>query len=254
MKETISKEALDVISRFQNLNIGEKKIIAPYYMNTKKERAGLRAMIGKGSPEEIELEVKVWAHAKGINLNKLNEKQIREFMIERGIGIDCSGFVTYILNKELKDRGFGMLWNYLRFKHNDIFSIIKRKLRPVENVGANLMTSEDNTIKINNLNDIRPGDLIRSKGKVKNSHHVAIIIETERDEDTNELKSFKYANSTRYYDDQNGIRIGEVVITDLNGELKDQKFNDEYNGKNYFYDDLMVLYEDNGIRRLKVLA
>ena len=48
MKETISQEALDVISRLQNLNIGRKKVVDPYSMNIKKERAGLRAMIGKG--------------------------------------------------------------------------------------------------------------------------------------------------------------------------------------------------------------
>lgn len=250
--EKISKSAQKKISEFQKLHIGTKRVIAPYFMNLKGQKGGLRVMVGKGSPQEILQEVKVWSQVKGFNIKRADEKQIREFMISMGIGIDCSGFVVYVLNEELKERGLKSIWNYLKFTNRSPFARLKRLLRPVENIGANLLTSDENCIRIENLDEIRPADLIRAKGKQKNAHHVAIITEVEKDDEGN-LISFQYAHSHRFYEEENGIRIGTVTIVDKKKSLKDQKWDDSHNNRNYMLEDLLVEYEDNGIRRLKIL-
>ncbi len=252
MIEEISKQAQNVIESYNNLRIGGKKVIAPYFMNIKKKRGELRVMVGKGTPEEIEQEAKVWAQVKGFNLKKASPEQIREFLMQMDIGIDCSGFAVYVLNAELDSRGLNPIWTYLHYQNNSIISKLRRLLRPAENVGANTLTNEDNCVKIEDWNDIEPADLIRAKGKQKNAHHVAIITKVHKDKGGN-VKSFNYAHSHRYYEDENGIREGKVEIIHPKGELKDQRWDDDYKGRNYMLEDLLVDYEDNGIRRLKIL-
>lgn len=250
--ESISESTFNLISRFSNLNIGGKQVCAPYYMNLKGQRGGLRVMVGKGDPEEIEHEVYVWAQVRGFDLNKASVDQIREFMIKEGIGIDCSGFAVYVVNNELRVHGYKEIWNYLKFPSNTLMARLRRKLRPVENVGANTMTSDANCIRIENYNDIKPLDLIRAKGKQRNAHHVGIITKVVRDDHGNTVE-FEYVNSHRFYEDQNGIRFGTVKIIKPQENLLAQEWDDEYEGRNYFYEDLEVEFEDNGVRRLKIL-
>ncbi|MCA9383236.1 hypothetical protein KC909_02620 [Candidatus Dojkabacteria bacterium] len=245
----IPEAAKTVIREYFEIPIGNKKVVAPYFMNLKKQRAGLRVMVGKGDPGEIAREMKVFAQLKGFDLSKASEKDIREFMLANNVGIDCSGYVVYILNNWLRSQGKKKLNNYLVFKSNNFLSKLKRMLRSVQNMGANTLTNESNTIKVENLNEIRPGDLIRAKGKQRNSHHVALIIEVVIEDEV--IKEFTYTHSHRYYEEDNGVRIGKVKISNPNGELKDQEWLEIKDGRNWMYEDLMVEYEDNGVRRLK---
>ncbi len=251
--KTIHPKAQEAIHRYFNLPFGRKRVKCPYYMNIKKERAGLRVMVGKGSVAEIVHETKVWAQLKGFNLSRKSEEEIREFMIKKGIGIDCSGFIAHILDHWFKSENRGRVWNNLKFQDNSIYARFRRFLRPIENIGANLLTSDLNCIHIDNFDDIGPGDLIRAKGKQKNAHHVAIITDTHKSE-SGKLKKFDYVHAHRFYEEENGVRKGTVIISKPEGSLKDQEWRDTYNGKNYMLEDLKVNYEDNGIRRLKALA
>jgi len=240
-----------VISEYFNLPIGGKKIKSPYFMNIRKQRAGLRVLVGKGKAEEIVREVQVLAKVKKINLNELSDDQIRKFMISQDLGVDCSGFVTHILNFWLHQTGKKPLIHYLQFPDNSLIKKLKCKLRPVENIGANLLTGNLNCDKITDLNDIKPGDLVRLKGRQKNSHHVMIVSKVTLED--NVIKSFEYTESTRDYGDDNGIRIGTVIITNPDGELKDQNWTDidPQTNRNWTHENLLKEYDDNGIRRLK---
>jgi hypothetical protein len=254
LQDYLPEQVQNVIKEYFALPLGGKKVKCPYFMNLRKERAGLRVMVGKGSAEEITHEVKVWAQLKGIDLNAISEQQIREFMIQKGIGIDCSGFAVYALDAWTRFLGKGHIWKRLKYFSNSPMMRLRRWLRPVENIGANLLTSDLNCEKITDLNLIQPGDMIRAKGKQENAHHVAIISEVFRDENTKKLKRFVYVHAHRFYGPENGVRKGEVEIIDLTKSLKDQKWTDHYQNRNYMLEDLLVDYEDNGIRRLKFLA
>lgn len=249
---SLPQEVKDTAEHYFELSLGGKKVKCPYYMNLKHEKAGLRVMIGKGSVDEIIHEVMVWAQLKGIDLNALSEQEIRAFMIKKGIGIDCSGFVVYILDKYFQIKGLGRLWKNLKYKNNSLYARFRRMLRPVENIGANLLTSDLNCDRIDDINKILPGDLIRAKGKLKNAHHVAVITDVTFNKQ-NKVKEFKYVHSHRFYEEENGVRKGKVIITNPKTGLKDQKWEDNYQGKNYMLTDLLINYEDNGIRRLKAL-
>ena len=243
------------IKKYSELELGGKKVPCPYYINISKERGGLRVLVGKGSAEEISHEVQVWARLKGFDLNNATPEEIREFMVERKIGIDCSGFAVHIYNRWLKRSLGKRLVSCLKHPRNSLWARFRRALRSAENIAANTLTSEENNIKITNLNNIRPGDMIRLKGRVKNAHHLVIVSEVNGDVVGEEfkIKNFKYVQSARYYDDQHGLREGKVIITNPNGEIKDQKWTDVYKGKNWTYEELLKNYEDNGVRRLKCL-
>lgn len=238
-----------VIHEYMHLPIGGKEVVCPYYINKFKERAGLRVLVGKGDPGEIVKEVKVWAKLKDFDMDKASAEQIREFMISRGIGIDCSGFVVHVIGFWVKSTRKKHLQYYLKFPKNDILNLLRRLLRPVENMGADILTSELNCRKVNNLNNVRPGDFVRSKGKVKNSHHIMLVRRVTKIDGV--VKEIEYVHSSRYYDDNNGIRFGVIKVTDPLKPLELQKWLEVEDGKNYTYDTFMNQVEDNGIRRLK---
>ncbi|MBN1916158.1 hypothetical protein JW796_04200 [Candidatus Dojkabacteria bacterium] len=259
MRILLPEEARVTIDQYKSLKLGSKIVPCPYYINTQKESGGLRVLVGKGSPEEIEHEVKVWAQLRGFEMSKASEHEIREFMIKHRIGIDCSGFLVHVINRWMKQTRGRRLIEYLKFDNNSVIAWIKRRLRSAENIGANTLTSLKNTIKITELNDIRPGDLIRLKGRVKNSHHIAMISEIEGDlvEENGKknflIKRFKYVHSNRNYDDRHGVREGEVIITNPEAGLKEQNWTEVYNGRNWTYEGLVKEYQDNGVMRLKCL-
>lgn len=242
--------ATKLIEHYLSLNVDGKQIACPYYINIGHIK-DLRVMVGKGSPDEIEMEVRIWAQLKGVELDKLTEDEIREFMRSRRIGIDCSGFLYHVLNTWLKsETGKGLL-PCVKFRNNNPLVKLKRWLRPAENIGADILTSELNSDKIN-LQDIKPGDLVRSKSPKQNAHHVLLITRVGMEKNT--PKWFEYTHSTMHYGDANGVRIGKVEITDVNGELKDQKWLEkDENGKCWTQEGLMINYGDNGLRRLRCL-
>ena len=245
----IHQSAQKVLESYQKLPLGEKAVRCPYHINSGNIK-DLRVMVGKGSPEEIVTEVKVWAQLKGFDLAKMDEKQIREFMKERRIGIDCSGMLYHMYDRWLKASRHKGLYHHIKFPYKSPLGRLKLRLRPAENIGANLLTSELNTDKIP-LADIRPGDLIRSKSRSKHvAHHVIVITKVAIEH--NVIRWFEYFNSTYEYGADNGVRDGKVEITDIGQELRDQKWLDaSEDGTHPLLEGLNINYQDNGLRRLK---
>lgn len=237
------------IAEFQKLPLGGKEVPCPYFMNLKKQRAGLRVLIGKGDPAEIVTEVKVWAKVKNFSLEKASVDQIREFMLQRSIGADCSGFVVHVLNTWLKSQHAKEIQSYLQFQNDDLLSRFRRFLRPVQNISANTLTGELNTNIIEDLDSIQPGDLIRSKGPQRNAHHLLLVIEVIKEDE--KVTEFTYTHSMRYYGKNNGVRIAKVRITKPDMGLKDQQWLEEEQGRNDTLEGLLINYPDNGLRRLK---
>ena len=95
--ETLQKE----IDRYFELRIGTQLVPCPYYINSKISSGNLRVMSGKGEADEIELEVRIWAKLKGLDLEQADVSQIRKFMQKLHIGIDCSGFIANVFDNYL---------------------------------------------------------------------------------------------------------------------------------------------------------
>ncbi len=247
----LPKSARKMVYDYFHLPLGGKKIKCPYYRNTKKVKMGLRVMVGKGNPEEIVHEVKVWAKLKGVNLNKMTEKEIRDFMIKLGIGIDCSGFASHIMNAFLKDYGLKPLQKILFFKEAGIMHIFRRWLRPIENIPANDMTSTLNCNWVGNLNDVMPGDFIRVREKRAFAYHVAIIEKVYKIK--KRVVKFDYIHSHSKYGDENGVRRGTIIILDPTKRLDEQEWHDSYQGRNYIKEDFVSNLNENFVKRLRVL-
>lgn len=243
---TIPKEVKNLINHYFNLKINGKTVKTPYHINVKHVRAELRSLVGKGSPQEIEAEVNIFAKLRNFNLQKANSKEIRTFMQQEGIGIDCSGLVAHILDTWLKAENKGNLKNNLSFPKLPFLKRITISIRPIENINANLLTNKANTIPIE-LKEVQIGDLIRLKG-IKKGDHIAIITEVSD-------KEIKYIHSTKHYGDENGIKEGIIKIKDKNTNLEEQEWLEkDKNNICWTLKQYLKEKEDNGLRRLKFFA
>ncbi|KXK27477.1 MAG: hypothetical protein TR69_WS6001000354 [candidate division WS6 bacterium OLB20] len=239
---------LDVIADYEHLELGGKRVKAPYYMNKRKQKGGLRVMVGKGDPKEMEREVMVLAQVKGFAVQQASAADLRAFLQDCDIGIDCSGFVVHVLNAILAEKHMGTIDQYLVYPERGLTAKLRRLLRPVENTGANTLTSPANTVPVP-IQDVRPGDLIRSKGLQKNAHHILLVERVGREDDR--VLWIDYVHSSEQYGDDNGIRHGRIEVTDQTAHLKDQNWLEIQDGRNWTLEGLLKDYEDNGLRRLR---
>lgn len=242
---TITDKSKEIVSSYFNLNLGGKIVPSPYYINTHKRKAELRALIGKGTAEEIIEETLIYAKIKGFNLKESDPFKIRSFMEKIGIGIDCSGFVGYILGSHINLKS-------LKFRQNSLYLSILRTIRFIQNISADDLTSELNTEIVTDLNNVKPYDLIRSHAVIEGGMHVAIITEVNTSEDGKVL-DFKYVHSTRWYEEFNGVREGKIVVTNPLLDLSNQEWIDEVRGRNYFKEEFMTNISDSGVRHLKCI-
>jgi hypothetical protein len=250
---TLPPKLQEEIDRYKNINLGGKSVVCPYYINLIKKK-DLRVMLGKGTPEEIEMEAHIWEKIKGVDFEEMSEEEIRQFLIDRGIGIDCSGFVVHVLNEWHRKTKGKSIWKNLKSARKGFFGNLVYKMRPVENLGANVLTSDLNAVPIK-VKDVMPGDVIRAKWKRQNAHHILLVSKVEKDDETGEVKLIEYTHSTPFYGKNNGVKTGQIEIIEEKLPLKDQKWTEvDENGVNFTYEGFMIKVEDNGLRRLKMIA
>jgi hypothetical protein len=256
MINEIAPEAKEIIETYLHLPIKDTLVQTPYYINVKRVRAELRSLVGKGSPEEIIEEVKIFAQLRGFRLkgfraedNPSSEK-IKLFMQSQGIGIDCSGYISQIFDYVLRKKTRRGLYFHMKFRQPFFYSWILHMFRPIEHSSAHLLTCELNADPID-YHDTQPGDLIRLKG-IKHGDHIALIIETETNSKTHKLESITYTHSSNHFDKENGARIGKIIITDLKKPLEKQNWTEQSN-KGYCptLKQYLNKIEDNGIVRPK---
>ena len=249
--EKLPQKVENFVDSYFIIKIGSKRVKSPYYRNIKRARAELRALVGKGTPEEIGEETLIYAKLRGFAFKGKEEKEIREFMRSQGIGTDCSGFVAHIYNEWLKSEGKGHLSRHIKFPKVSFYRTIVRMLRPIENISADLLTGTLNADPVE-LRDVKVGDMIRLKG-VDRGHHVVMISEVSRDK-SGKVNKLEYVHSSPHYGEENGVKYGKINIIDEDKELKDQIWLEkDKNGVCWTYKELIREYEDNGLRRPRFL-
>lgn len=241
------------VQKYFELPFYRKRVCAPYFINTKR-RKDLRALVGKGTPEEMVLETKVWAQVKGVNLKTASDEEIRDLMLKVGIGIDCSGLIVHTLNYYYQSTNQRSLYRRLIYDNYSLRAILARLFRPVENVSANTLTADENCERIA-INDVRPGDFIRGVGKQRNAYHIALVtkVNTRTIVGQEIVYHIEYVHSHRGYEKANGVRRGVVEVRDPFGTILDQDWIDNHtDGVNYLLEsDLKPYPDDSGFRRLK---
>jgi len=229
-----SKALQELFYQYTHLPLGGKFIVCPYWMN-KLKKGLLGPLGGKGTPQQIIQVVEEAAKKAGQDLNQMNEKEILAFMKRKRIGVDCSGFVFWMLNALDEERGGdGLL--------NDIPEV-KGSFMPAGRADVKLLTSEKYTVPVE-LAEVRVGDVVR----MGRGSHILIILAITRI--AGEIKALQYAHSS----DKtliSGVHLGEIKVWDESQGLEKQQWQEVTqqgeNYRNYFFPQ-----EGDGLRRLKI--
>lgn len=245
---SLPSSAQSIIKQYATLSIGGHKIVTPYFMNEKGKK-GRRVSVGKGTPEEIEKETRRAAKKYHFNLQQSSVKKVREFMIAHEIGVDCSGFVTWVINEIVKEKLHKPVWRVLSYRMLSRPAQVKRLLRPVENISVRVLTHSANSLVIPRVKDIRVGDMIR----IFNGHHILLVSEVSYRNDGMPV-SLKYVNSTMNAVALYGIITGEIAIIKPEGTIIEQKWMPHIYGGDWNYKAAKDYPIDTKVVRLRVLA
>ncbi len=235
----LSDKAQKVINNYFNLPFeGLSGVRCPYFNNSRlKQRAQLRVLIGKGSPDEIVEEAKIVSVQYHAGLfdkfghcclhnehtgEEVTAEQLRKFLVDNNLGIECSGFVTQVLRahfRETKDIDIARKFFVVSPRH--ILRYLISYLRPVENIGVRHYADDRNTTKIS-WDQADAGDVVVmiETGPKNNRNHILLI--TEKSGDT-----IKYAHA-RAWDSEgkygHGVSVGEIQISNPTGSLLEQSW------------------------------
>lgn len=219
--------AQNVIEDYVKFPIG--KVAVPYYNNRRSGvRAGFRAAVGKGTPQEIAEEAEIMARREGVDLTKLDDIAITRFLVDHNLGIDCSGFVYHVL-KPLFFRAPEHT-SFLKYKGSPLRKLIAF-IRPVENASVRVFADPKNS-SIFSTAQVRVGDIIvrlSPKSDPKIIDHMMIVEAVERNEAALPLTIF-YIHSVAWQSDgmyKHGVRRGSIRITNLHGSLIEQEWTEQ---------------------------
>lgn len=211
--EHLSPEAQKVIADFESLP-GYPGVRTPYYNNRRqKVRAALRALAGKGSPADISEEIELTALRQQVNLSKMNPDEIRAFMIDRNLGIECSGFAYYILDAESTAQKKGSLKKNRVLSNASFIRKIIATIRPVENMGVATFADEANSKEIP-VSEAQPGDIIVMRISKARTYEDHILVVTGVQRTNNEVQKIEYTHSIAWPEDGkygHGISHGSIT-------------------------------------------
>ncbi len=239
----MNEKSLELIEDYKNFRIGSATCSIPYYNNRHIGiRGGFRVKVGKGSVKEIQEEVQNIITLQKINLLNLNDINLKKFLVDHTLGIDCSGFAYHVLNEESIAREKGFLEKNLTFQATKgLFGKYRTKIRPAENTSVTIFADDKNSTIID-LKNILPGDMVTMIGgeekEEKPNARDHIIILTKIEYENNLPKIIHYTHSIAWPTDGeygHGVREGIIEITDIEKHITEQKWieNEKTDGENY---------------------
>ena len=234
-----AKSAQKILNEYFNLPFdGLLAVRCPYLNNARlKQRAQLRVLVGKGTPREIIEEAKIISiqyHAGLFDKSghcclhnehtgeKISIDEIRKFLVDHNLGIECSGFVTQILRAHYKETaGVDIVRKFFITSPRHFTRWLVSLLRPVENISVRHYADDRNTQKIK-WTEAQVGDVVvmLETGPQNKRNHILLV--TEKTTDT-----IKYAHAGAWSSEGkygHGVAAGEIKITNKNGSLLDQQW------------------------------
>jgi len=237
-----------LFAKYTHLPLGRKKIRCPYWMNNLK-RGIFGPGGGKGKPEEIVEITERKAKKANLDLGKMTEEEIISFMEKSRIGIDCSGFVFWMMDVFDKEKGGNGI--------TDDIPGCQGKFLCRANV--KMLTGEEVTLPIEKVKDIKVGDIIRLHG----GKHVTMVIRVIRDQlkispdgagqALGKIREIEYAHSSGLTE-TSGVHSGRIIINDPDFGLEKQTWQEKTDeGENYGHKYYLATFGD-GVKRLKIWA
>jgi len=207
IENSLPKSALDTADSYWSLMAADNKYIrCPYFRNPRsgRERWGLTAYSGKGSPAEIEYEMRIIEKLEGRDFSHMQETEIRDIMRKRKLGIECSGFITRVLDSWTREFYKKPIYSLIKFNSKGLGWLFC-KMRPYTHIDVPMLVHPDNAREIKDIGDIMPGDVIRFNSIID---HAILVTRTQRDESGN-LKKADYVHSI-LEDSGEGIKKGNI--------------------------------------------
>ena len=235
----LSPSAQKILNEYFNLPFdGILGVRCPYLNNARlKQRAQLRVLVGKGTPQEIIEEAKIISIQYHAGLfdktghcclhnehtgKEINPDEIRKFLVDHNLGIECSGFVTQILRAHYKETAnIDIVRKFYITSPRNFARWLVSLLRPIENISVRRYADDRNTQKIK-WAEVQAGDVIvmLETGPQNKRNHILLI--TEKTEDI-----IKYAHARAWVSEGkygHGVSKGEIKVTNKSGSLLDQQW------------------------------
>lgn len=227
MNSSLSSPAMSVISGYLNLSIKGKIVTCPYYNNRRKKiRAAMRVAVGKGTPKEIAEEAELIAMKEKTDLEAMAPEQIKFFLVDHGLGVDCSGLAYHVLNAETKFKNKHPLRLVFPQIKNPLRKLIA-KLRPAENTDVRVLANPANSETVD-VGDVRAGDLIFFLSREESARdHVLVIHATNEDGGKKEIfytHSFQVPKDGMY---GHGVRQGKITVEHPTKKITEQKWTEK---------------------------
>lgn len=149
----------------------------PYFNNRRRKiRGSLRVVKGKGTPEEIAEEAMIDGKFARVKISGLSTDELKKFLIENDLGVDCSGFAYHILNALCQERTGKSIQSFVKPLRGGLAGSLIGRLRPAENIGVMAFADKKNSSAIK-ISEARPGDIIvfLGTGKDKIHNHILVI-------------------------------------------------------------------------------
>lgn len=175
----IPESAKNVIEHYKSLRISPERVVrCPYYRNPRsgEGRWGLNAFSGKGSPKEIEEELRIIEKLEGRKFADLSSEEVRDVMRKRHLGVECSGFLAHVLDAWVKDTRGKRIYQVLAFPYVPFWKKVVVLLRPFTHIDITTLTDPRNAEEFSDWSKIHSGDLIRFNTDIDHAILVTNVI------------------------------------------------------------------------------
>jgi hypothetical protein len=226
------------------LNAGGLQVWTPYWINLPEKPFWLNAAYrGKGTPGQLG-----YAVCRLLELDPskpLDSEVVRVFMRGHGLGVDCSGFVYYVLDQWLQQQG-ARLAQFLVVDREEIFGRNRRqaslarlwadrpvsdrmsladacaiwRTNPVYITNVRRLLDRDVVTSIVRAGDVHAGDMIGMTNK-RGEDHIGLVLEL-RD------GVIVYADSALEKVGLGGVKIREIKVLDPSLGLSYQEWEQKY--------------------------
>lgn len=238
-EKTIKKtsEALDkIFYSYTHLSLGGKTVGAPYWMN--KLKTGIFGPYGgKGRPEDLVKTTKEAAKKGGLALENMSAEEILSLMKRKKIGVDCSGFVFWMLDGLDKEKGGNGIADDIPGSSGKF---------QASRADVKMLTDEKVSLTLNKVKDIVPGDMIRLRG----GKHLAVVISITTNEN-GKLKEIEYAHSS-CLSKEKGVHLQKIKVLDEDKNIGEQDWPEKTSKKGNYKNAYFMPEKGDGVKRLKI--
>lgn len=190
-----------------------------------------RRRYGKSSPLVLTRDTKQIAALGGIDLKILSVEEIRGFMMDNQLGIDCSGFAYQMLSYLTKKIGKG--------------SLRMNGFPKPSNTNVAIFASDKFSYPIDSVQEVQPGDLIVFNRGAGQRAHMLVVMEKFDSE-------IVYSHSTGTAS-ITGVQSGKIQIIDPKGGLQSQEWGHDLKDGGSLKDYFDPKAGDS-VRRLRILG